>query len=108
MELSRAAGILFIVLPGVQWVGGSEPSFLGEPIMPILVEAIYEGGVLRPVEPLPLKEHEKVRITIHPDSEDQPAPDATRRGYGLIRWTGSLEDLDYLIEDAENDPLEGS
>jgi predicted DNA-binding antitoxin AbrB/MazE fold protein len=67
--------------------------------MAITVEAVYENGVLKPSKPLPFKEQDKVTITI--DSG------GTRRGYGLIRWTGSLEDLDYLIEDSENDPLEG-
>jgi len=28
------------------------------------IEAIYEGGVLRPLSPIMLKEHEKVRITL--------------------------------------------
>ena len=32
--------------------------------MPRNIEAIYESGVLRPLAPLKLKEHEKVRITI--------------------------------------------
>ena len=32
--------------------------------MPLTVEAIYEDGVLKPAQPLPLKEHEKVRITV--------------------------------------------
>jgi predicted DNA-binding antitoxin AbrB/MazE fold protein len=67
--------------------------------VPITVEAIYENGVLKPAEPLPLTEHEKVTVTIHPGG--------VPRGYGLIRWTGSVADLDYLIEDIDNDPLEG-
>ena len=29
------------------------------------VEAIYEGGLLRPAEPLPLKEHEKVHVVVY-------------------------------------------
>ena len=33
--------------------------------MTITVEATYEGGVLKPVEPLPLAEHAQVEITIH-------------------------------------------
>ena len=37
------------------------------------VEAVYENGVLRPVEPLPLKEHQKVSITVS-DTEDPLAP----------------------------------
>jgi predicted DNA-binding antitoxin AbrB/MazE fold protein len=32
--------------------------------MAITVEAIYENGVLKPAEPLPLQEQEKVRITV--------------------------------------------
>ena len=32
--------------------------------MTLTVEAIYENGVLKPLQPLPLKEHEKVRITV--------------------------------------------
>lgn len=30
--------------------------------MPITIEAVYEHGVLRPTQPLPLEEHETVRI----------------------------------------------
>ena len=32
--------------------------------MAITVEAIYEDGVLKPAQPLPFGEHEKVRITV--------------------------------------------
>ncbi len=32
--------------------------------MPRNIEAIYEGGVLKLLSPVKLKEHEKVRITI--------------------------------------------
>jgi predicted DNA-binding antitoxin AbrB/MazE fold protein len=35
----------------------------GESTMTVNIEAIYEDGVLRPTQPLPLKEHETVRIT---------------------------------------------
>jgi predicted DNA-binding antitoxin AbrB/MazE fold protein len=34
--------------------------------MTITVEAVYENGVLKPEQPLPLKESEKVRITVEP------------------------------------------
>jgi predicted DNA-binding antitoxin AbrB/MazE fold protein len=33
--------------------------------VPITVRANYEGGVLKPTGPLPLKEHEKVGIPVH-------------------------------------------
>ena len=32
--------------------------------MAITVEAVYANGVLKPSQPLPLKEHEKVRVTV--------------------------------------------
>ena len=35
------------------------------------VDAVYENGVLRPLEPLPLKEHQKVSVTVS-DTEDSP------------------------------------
>ncbi len=34
------------------------------------IEAVYEGGVLRPLSPLKLKEHEKVRITLEKEASD--------------------------------------
>jgi predicted DNA-binding antitoxin AbrB/MazE fold protein len=68
--------------------------------MPLTVEATYENGVIRLDEPLPLAEKQRIKVTIHEPNL------ATQKGYGLIRWTGSLEDLDYLIDDVENDPLE--
>jgi predicted DNA-binding antitoxin AbrB/MazE fold protein len=69
--------------------------------MTLTVEATYENGVLKLKEPLPLREQQMVRVTIeHDDSPPQ-------RAYGIVGWTGSLADLDYLIEDAANDPLEG-
>ena len=32
--------------------------------MTLTIEATYENGVLKPAQPLPLLEHEKVRITV--------------------------------------------
>jgi predicted DNA-binding antitoxin AbrB/MazE fold protein len=37
------------------------------------VDAVYENGVLRPLEPLPLEEHQRVRITISSISSDSLA-----------------------------------
>jgi hypothetical protein len=74
--------------------------------MALTIEAVYENGVLKPAQPLPLKEHENVQVTVLTAAEVQAAPACGPRGYGLMQWTGSLEDLDYLIEDEDNDPLE--
>jgi predicted DNA-binding antitoxin AbrB/MazE fold protein len=75
--------------------------------MPITVEAVYENGVLKPAQPLGLQEHERVQLTVQTSADLQAAHVPGSRGYGLVQWTGSVADLDFLIEDADNDPLEG-
>jgi predicted DNA-binding antitoxin AbrB/MazE fold protein len=35
-------------------------------VMGFTVDAVYENGVLKPARPLPLKEHEKVSVTVEP------------------------------------------
>ena len=50
--------------------------------MPLTIDATYENGVLAPKEPLPLKEHEKVRITIEPEIS------WAERTAGMLSWNG--------------------
>ncbi len=63
--------------------------------MGLTLEAVYENGVLKPVQPLELKEHQKVRITI------QPAPSLAESTYGMLGWKGSHEALEQLLAEAE-------
>lgn len=65
--------------------------------MTLSVEAIYENGVLRPVEPLPLKEHEQVRITV------QQGETPLLRAYGIMGWKGTAEELERFAEDPDLD-----
>ena len=65
--VSYSGGCLGFLACGflLQWFGSASiPA--GERIMAITVEAIYENGVLRLSEPLPLAEHEKVSVTVAP------------------------------------------
>ena len=41
----------------------------GDKVMLRIIEAIYEGGVLKPTQPLDISEHTRVRITIEPQHE---------------------------------------
>ena len=68
--------------------------------MAITIEAVYENGVLKPAQPLPLQEHEKVQITV------RPTVSRVRQTVGLIGWTGTQEDADFVALSAELDPLE--
>jgi predicted DNA-binding antitoxin AbrB/MazE fold protein len=58
--------------------------------MPLTVEAIYANGVLKPSQPLPLKEHEKVRVTVEP-ARGSLAQEIATRGRALPQET--LEQL---------------
>jgi predicted DNA-binding antitoxin AbrB/MazE fold protein len=62
---------------------------------PIVVEATYENGVLKPAAPLPLKEHEQVKLTIH------SGPSVAEESAGMIKWTGDPDVLDQLISDPD-------
>jgi predicted DNA-binding antitoxin AbrB/MazE fold protein len=67
--------------------------------MSISVEATYEDGVLKPSEPLPLKEHEKVRITVEEDSAWRTS--RVRATAGLLRWKGDAETIERMALDPE-------
>jgi predicted DNA-binding antitoxin AbrB/MazE fold protein len=70
--------------------------------MPITTEAIYENGVLRPTQLLPLAEHERVRITV------VPLPSLAEECYGMMGWTGDDTTLERIALDPEFDPQESA
>jgi predicted DNA-binding antitoxin AbrB/MazE fold protein len=63
--------------------------------MAIIVEAVYENGVLKPERPLPLKEREKVEITV------RCRPDLVQETYGMLGWKGTHEELEQLLNEAQ-------
>ncbi len=69
--------------------------------MTLTAEAIYENGTLKLKEPLPLKEHEKVQITL------KAVTSRVRQTAGLMGWTGSQEDADFVATSPDLDPQEG-
>ena len=68
--------------------------------MALEVEATYEDGVLKPAQPLPLREHQRVTLTVR---EESPR---ARISYGLIPWTGDPGVLRGIAEDPELRVLE--
>lgn len=65
--------------------------------MLLTVEAIYENGALKPKQPLPLKEHEQVQITVQ--SRLGNLADA----YGIMGFKGTAAEADYFAMDPELD-----
>lgn len=63
--------------------------------MPITVDATYENGMLVLAQPLPLKEHEKVRVTIEPN------PSLAEQTAGMIGWKGDVETCERILAEAE-------
>jgi predicted DNA-binding antitoxin AbrB/MazE fold protein len=68
--------------------------------MVLTVEAVYENGVLKPTQPLPLEEHAKVQITVHPRVSN------LADSYGIMGWTGDPDVLRRIAEDVEFSILE--
>ena len=65
--------------------------------MTLTIEAVYENGVLKPTQPLPLKEHERVQITIPSRSN------WVQETYGICGWKGSAEEAERFASDPELD-----
>ena len=70
--------------------------------MAITIEAVYEDGVLKPAQPLPLQEHDRVTVIIEPERT------WAQRTAGLLQWTGDPETLRRLAQDPEFDPQESA
>jgi len=68
--------------------------------MTLSITAIYENGVLKPAEPLPLKEHEKVQVIV------KTGPSLAQKTAGLLGWKGDAATVEYFALDSELDPQE--
>ncbi len=67
------------------------------------VEAVYENGVLRPLEPLPLDEHQRVTVTVS-DTEDPLASiidhafvERARKEIRTLHHIPSLEEVRKIL-----------
>jgi predicted DNA-binding antitoxin AbrB/MazE fold protein len=68
--------------------------------------ATYKNGALKLSQALPLKEQERVQVTVHVPVAAQQALAAVQQGYGLLRWTGDADTLRRVAEDDEFGILE--
>lgn len=60
-----------------------------------VVEATYENGVLKLARPLPLREHEKVQVTV------QSSVSLAHATSGLLGWKGDAETVERIALDPE-------
>ena len=60
------------------------------------LQAVYENGVLRPLEPLPLKEHQRVMVTVSDPAEcwlDHEYVEQVKKDVALMGPAPSLEEV---------------
>ena len=69
--------------------------------MSFTVEAVYEDGVLKPAQPLPWKDGERVRIDV--SSLDSPL----LKAYGIMGFQGAAEEAEYFAMHPDLLPEEG-
>jgi predicted DNA-binding antitoxin AbrB/MazE fold protein len=62
--------------------------------MPLEIDATYEDGVLKPDQPLPLAEHQRVKISVQSSRK-------LRDGFGIIGWKGDPEVVRKIALDPE-------
>lgn len=71
----------------------------------LLIEATYEDGVLKPEQPLPFAEHQRVQVSVHPVPQEQrsvdTADDPIQASYGMLGWKGDAETAERLALDPE-------
>lgn len=67
--------------------------------MELSIEATYEDGVLKPAAPLPLAEHEKVRVTINPEVEWRL--NRVRATYGMMGGKLDAQTIERIALDPE-------
>jgi predicted DNA-binding antitoxin AbrB/MazE fold protein len=60
------------------------------------VQATYEDGVLKPDQPLPLHEKERVTVSV------KATVDLVRESYGCVPTPSDQTALDYLAHSPEN------
>ncbi len=64
--------------------------------MSIVVDAVYEDGVLKPAGPLPLQEQQKVQITVH------TGVTRVRSSSGLLDWKGDAQTVERIALEPEH------
>jgi predicted DNA-binding antitoxin AbrB/MazE fold protein len=63
--------------------------------MAVTVEAVYADGVLKPMQPLPFPEHEKVQVTV------RSAASWVQETAGIPGWERTSEELAPFALDPE-------
>jgi predicted DNA-binding antitoxin AbrB/MazE fold protein len=75
---------------------GWNPSSYNQGVMVRQLEAVYERGLLRPLEPLSLNERQRVRLTL----DDQPSPADEVHTQASSQANERREEMLWLVNEA--------
>ena len=68
-------------------------------------EATFEKGVLKPDRPLPLVEHQRIKVSVELPAPVSPSVDSDleliRETSGILGWTGDAETVERIALDPE-------
>lgn len=71
----------------------------------IQFEATFENGVLKPDRPLPLVEHQRIKVSVELPAAVSPSIDSDleliRETSGILGWTGDAETVEHVALDPE-------
>jgi predicted DNA-binding antitoxin AbrB/MazE fold protein len=68
--------------------------------MNLTIDAVFENGVLRPLQPLPLADQQRVRVTV------EPAPRFVPATYGLLGGKVDAQTVERIALDPQFSVLE--
>ena len=72
---------------------------------PFVFEATFENGVLKPDRPLPLVEHQRIKVSVQlPGSSGasvDPDLEFIQETSGMLGWTGDAETVERIALDPE-------
>lgn len=74
-------------------------------MQPFIFEATFENGVLRPDRPLPLIEHQRIKVSVELTGSDanmvDPDLEFIQETSGMVGWTGDAETVERIALDPE-------
>lgn len=74
-------------------------------MQPLIFEAVFENGVLRPDRPLPLVEHQRITVSVDLPAPNEPPNDSDiellHETSGMLGWTGDAATVERIAMDPE-------
>ncbi len=76
--------------------------------MSMEIEATYENGMLKLDEPLPLRDHERVVVTVRVNPDRASEDEAARRGHARARLLNLFARIDEKATQVSDDEMESA